>query len=229
MTSAVRTTKKEDPSTVSRGRLTGARAGRRKRAGVISIAPIDADAPNVVWAIDFQFDSTVDGKAIKIASMIDEHTRESLLNIVERSITTERLVTELKKAFDASGGPPKVLRIDNGPELVSQALEQLLREQDRHGLYPGRPSVGTTLTSNRSTTVYGRRASTATTGPLCSRPGWSSATSSTRTTTDIATQRWATARRPSTLRHPGTPTHRWPAASTEPATINPDSRIGWTQ
>lgn len=31
--------------------------------------------------------STVDGKAIKIASMIDEHARESLLNIVGRSIT----------------------------------------------------------------------------------------------------------------------------------------------
>ena len=43
----------------------------RKRAGVSSI-PVDADAPNVVWAIDFQFDSTVDAKAIKIASVIDE-------------------------------------------------------------------------------------------------------------------------------------------------------------
>ena len=34
----------------------------RKRAGVSSIPPVDADAPNVVWAIDFQFDSTVDAK-----------------------------------------------------------------------------------------------------------------------------------------------------------------------
>jgi hypothetical protein len=59
----------------------------RERAGVSSIPPIAADAPNVVWAIDFQFDSTVDGKAIKIASMIDEHTRCSLLHLVERSIT----------------------------------------------------------------------------------------------------------------------------------------------
>ena len=59
----------------------------RKRAGVSSIPSIEADAPNIVWAIDFQFDSTIDGKAIKIASMIDEHTRVSLLNIVERSIT----------------------------------------------------------------------------------------------------------------------------------------------
>jgi transposase InsO family protein len=43
----------------------------RKRAGVSSIRPIAADAPNVVWAIDFQFDSTIDGKAIKIASMVE--------------------------------------------------------------------------------------------------------------------------------------------------------------
>ena len=96
----------------------------RKRAGVSSVPPIVADAPKVVWAIDFQFDSTIDGKAIKIASMIDEHTRESLLNLVERSITGEHLVEELKAVFAAHGGPPKVLRLDNGPEMVSQALQR---------------------------------------------------------------------------------------------------------
>ena len=96
----------------------------RKRAGTSSVPPIKADAPNVVWAIDFQFDSTIDGKAVKIASMIDEHTRESLLNLVERSITGDDLVAELKKVFAARGGPPKVLRMDNGPEMVSQALQR---------------------------------------------------------------------------------------------------------
>ncbi|WP_087072522.1 IS3 family transposase [Mycobacterium dioxanotrophicus] len=96
----------------------------RKRAGVSSIPPIEADAPKVVWAIDFQFDSTVDGKAIKIASMVDEHTRESLLNMVERSITGKELVDELEKVFAVAGGPPKVLRMDNGPEFISQALQQ---------------------------------------------------------------------------------------------------------
>ena len=96
----------------------------RKRAGVSSIPPVKADAPNVVWAIDFQVDSTIDGKAIKIGSMIDEHTRCSLLNIVDRSITAEHLVEELKKVFTNAGGPPKVLRMDNGPEFVSQALQQ---------------------------------------------------------------------------------------------------------
>ena len=105
----------------------------RKRAGVSSIPPIEADAPNVVWAIDFQFDSTlIDGKAIKIASMIDEHTRVSLLNLVERSITADRLVAELKKVFTAAGGPPTVLRMDNGPEFISQALQQFRNGEVRH-------------------------------------------------------------------------------------------------
>ena len=96
----------------------------RKRAGISSVPPVEADAPDVVWAIDFQFDSTIDGKAIKIASMIDEHTRLSLLHVVERSITGERLVFELEKAFAAAGGPPKVLRMDNGSEMGSQALQR---------------------------------------------------------------------------------------------------------
>jgi hypothetical protein len=55
----------------------------RKRAGTSSVPEVVADAPKVVWAIDFQFDSTTDGKAIKIASMVDEHTRESLLHLVD--------------------------------------------------------------------------------------------------------------------------------------------------
>jgi len=96
----------------------------RKRAGQSSWAPeVQADAPKVVWALDFQFDSTIDGRAVKIASMIDEHTRESLLHIVERSITGERLVDELERVFAAAGGPPMVLRMDNGPEMISQALQ----------------------------------------------------------------------------------------------------------
>lgn len=42
----------------------------RTRGGVSSCPQIEADAPNVVWAMDLQFDSTVDGEAVEIASMI---------------------------------------------------------------------------------------------------------------------------------------------------------------
>ncbi|MGV8874270.1 MAG: transposase, partial [Rhodococcus sp. (in: high G+C Gram-positive bacteria)] len=112
----------------------------RKRAGISSCPQIEADTPKIVWAMDFQFDSTVDGKAIKIASMIDEHTRLSVLNIVERSITAQRSTEELDKAFALWGGPPQVLRMDNGPEFISSVLQQFCR--DRVGISyipPGTP------------------------------------------------------------------------------------------
>ncbi len=112
----------------------------RRRAGISSTPQVQADAPKVVWALDLQFDSTVDGKAIKIASMIDEHTRLSLMNIVERSITAQRLTEELDKAFTLWDGPPLVLRMDNGPEFISHVLQQFCG--DRIGIYyipPGTP------------------------------------------------------------------------------------------
>jgi transposase-like protein len=58
---------------------------RRKRVGT-STAPEmpTADAPNRVWAVDFQFDATADGRPIKIVSIIDEHTRECLGGLVDR-------------------------------------------------------------------------------------------------------------------------------------------------
>ena len=96
----------------------------RNRGGTSSCPQAEADAPNVLWAMDFQFDSTVDGKAFKIASMIDEHSRLSLMNIVERSIPAQRLVEEIGKTFALWGGPPLVLRMDNGLEFISSALQQ---------------------------------------------------------------------------------------------------------
>ncbi|PPJ39779.1 hypothetical protein C5E45_01150 [Nocardia nova] len=72
--------------------------------------------------------------------MIDEHTRESLLHVVERSITAERLVAELETVFAATGGPPRMLRMDNGPEMISVALQRFC--EDRVGISyipPGTP------------------------------------------------------------------------------------------
>ncbi|WP_460700755.1 hypothetical protein [Nocardia thraciensis] len=50
--------------------------------------------------MDFQRESTVDGRAVKIAPMVDEYTRE-LLHLVERTITAEKLVAEPERVFAA--------------------------------------------------------------------------------------------------------------------------------
>jgi putative transposase len=95
---------------------------RRKRLGTSTTPnPPKADAPNRVWAVDFQFDATTDGRPVKIVSIVDEHTRECLGGLVERSITGEDLLDELDR-IAAGRSYPAVLRCDNGPELACQAM-----------------------------------------------------------------------------------------------------------
>ena len=48
--------------------------------------------PNVVWALDFQFDQTSDGRMLKLLNVIDEFTREALAIDVERSIDADGVV-----------------------------------------------------------------------------------------------------------------------------------------
>ncbi|MBY0391561.1 MAG: hypothetical protein K2X56_26645 [Mycobacterium pseudokansasii] len=92
----------------------------REWAGVSSAPEMVANAPKVLWAMDFQFDTTIEGKSVKIASLLDQHTDEAL----QRSITAERLIEGSAQAFAAAGGLPPLLRMDNGPELVCQALQE---------------------------------------------------------------------------------------------------------
>ena len=113
---------------------------RRKRLATSTTATTPtADAPNKVWAVDFQFDATTDGCPVKIVSIVDEHTRECLGGLVARSITADTLIDELD-VIGAGRGYPRVLRCDNGPELACTAMADWAGE--RIGLAfipPGEP------------------------------------------------------------------------------------------
>jgi putative transposase len=114
---------------------------RRKRHGTSTAADtVTADAPDRVWAADFQFDATTDGRPIKIVSIVDEHTRECLGGLVERSITGEDLIAELDHLAAQRGGYPAVLRCDNGPELACAAMGEWAGEHvGLHFIPPGQP------------------------------------------------------------------------------------------
>lgn len=112
---------------------------KQARKGKRTSPMVKAVRPNHVWSIDFQFDVTRDGRPVKIASMIDEFTRESLLDVVERNIDANELARALTRVF-AERGTPEVLRMDNGPEFVSKRLARLCG--DRIGMFfiePGTP------------------------------------------------------------------------------------------
>jgi transposase InsO family protein len=113
---------------------------RRKRLGTSTTPnPPTADAPNTVWAVDFQFDATTDGRPVKIVSIVDEHTRECLGGLVDRSITGDDLIDELDRLTNERGYPA-VLRCDNGPELACAAMADWAGERvGLHFIPPGEP------------------------------------------------------------------------------------------
>jgi transposase InsO family protein len=112
---------------------------RWKRVGVSDLPTITkAAAPGDVWAIDFQFDSTMAGKPFKILSIVDEHTREALGGKVEYSITAEDLIDQLD-VLVIERGMPKALRMDNGPGFISKALREWAIEVDLVFIPPGQP------------------------------------------------------------------------------------------
>ena len=54
--------------------------------------------PNVIWAMDFQFDTTADGRTIKMFNVIDEFTREALAIEVDRAIDADGCLGSLGPA-----------------------------------------------------------------------------------------------------------------------------------
>ena len=99
-----------------------------------------AEFKDHVWTWDFAFDRTVSGTTLKWLSIVDEHTRECLALKVDRSITSEDVVSTLAELF-AMRGVPQAIRSDNGPEFVSKAIQGWLEKLKIKTLYvaPGSP------------------------------------------------------------------------------------------
>lgn len=80
-----------------------------------------ATEPNDVWALDFQFDQTIEGRQLKCLNIIDECTRESLAGVVRRHFTHEEVIVVLQQLI-IERGAPKYLRCDNGKEFTANDL-----------------------------------------------------------------------------------------------------------
>lgn len=76
---------------------------------------------NHVWAADFQTDETSDGSPLRFLNVVDEYTKENLLQYVDRSITAV-MVVELLDQIVGERGEPQFVRFDNGPEFTADAV-----------------------------------------------------------------------------------------------------------
>jgi putative transposase len=99
-----------------------------------------AERKDHVWTYDFMFDRTEDGRQLKILTVVDEFTRESLCVHVDRSITGVGVIEQLS-AVMAKRGTPDHIRSDNGPEFIAVAVRRWLHALGSSTLFvePGAP------------------------------------------------------------------------------------------
>jgi transposase InsO family protein len=99
-----------------------------------------AEHKDHVWAWDFIFDRTRDGRPLKWLTLVDEYTRENLALEVGRSMRAEDVIDVLAELF-AVRGASKHIRSDNGPEFIAAAIRRWLEYAGVGTLYiePGSP------------------------------------------------------------------------------------------
>jgi putative transposase len=79
--------------------------------------------PNEVWSMDFVMDSLANDNRNKCLTVVDDFSRECLESAVEFDISGEH-VSRVFGQIAQFRGLPKAIRIDQGPEFTSRALDR---------------------------------------------------------------------------------------------------------
>jgi putative transposase len=97
--------------------------------------------PDQSWSLDFMSDTLSDGRVFRTLNIIDDFNREALWIEVDTSLPAERVVSVLDQLLDWRAAP-KQIRMDNGPELISQRLEAWAQEKqiELAHIQPGQPA-----------------------------------------------------------------------------------------
>ena len=115
------------------------RSGRKRAIGtrVVTMALTKA---NQEWSLDFVHDVLANGRRIRMLTVVDDFTRESIKIAVDTSLNGRRVCEELGEVIEARGKPDRILS-DNGTEFTSMALLKWCQEQGIRCDYiqPGKP------------------------------------------------------------------------------------------
>ena len=78
--------------------------------------------------MDFVHDTTAAGHAFRALTLVDTYTRECHVIEVARSLPSARVIRVLGRMMMMYGRPERI-RVDNGPEFASRALDQWATRQ----------------------------------------------------------------------------------------------------
>lgn len=112
----------------------------RKKIRTGTSIPMQSEFPDHVWTYDFIFDQTLGGGTLKILTLTDEFTRQSLALRVSESFTSMDVKDVLHEVI-AQRGAPGFIRSDNGPEFIARDLGiwLALQEIGTRFIQPGKP------------------------------------------------------------------------------------------
>ncbi len=102
---------------------------KRKRISQVRIPKVDVTAINQCWALDFMSDALFNGRRFRALTMMDVYSRECL-NIYANSRITGDVVVDILDSISYHRGRPDRIRVDNGPEFVSKALDNYSYENN---------------------------------------------------------------------------------------------------
>ena len=105
---------------------------RRKKRRVPTRDPqpmaVDARA-NAEWSMDFMADALYHGRRFRTLNILDEGVREALDIVIDTSIPSGRVVRTLDRLVEWRGYP-EAIRVDNGPEYLSQVFKDWCRDNE---------------------------------------------------------------------------------------------------
>jgi putative transposase len=102
---------------------------------------VEATSPNEGWSMDFMSDELYNGQRIRLLTLVDNFTRESLAVEVDTHLGGHGVVEALQR-ISQDRPLPSTIRVDNGPEFISKVLDQwaYLNRVELDFSRPGKPT-----------------------------------------------------------------------------------------
>jgi putative transposase len=121
-------------------RLNKKRRGKRRLPARVKVPLLIPAGPNEVWSADFVSDALWSGRRFRTFNVMDDFNREALRIEIDTNLPARRIVRALDELIELRG-KPAALRMDNGPELISDELQKWARRHgvERRFIQPGRP------------------------------------------------------------------------------------------
>lgn len=117
------------------------RRAKKRLPARVKQALFQPEQINQVWSLDFMCDSLWDGRRYRLLNIIDDYNREVLDIVADTSLPALRVTRTLDQLL-LIRGKPDMIRVDNGPEFISDKLDNWCKYNKIQLIFiqPGKPT-----------------------------------------------------------------------------------------